>query len=106
MVIIILEKVSASVRGELTRWLTELKTGVFIGNISALVRDKLWEMVCGKLGAQGGAYLVHNCMGEQGYIIKTWGEPSRLVADFEGIQLVRRYETQTNRKRATKVHDT
>lgn len=106
MVVIILEKVAASVRGELTRWLMELKTGVFIGNISALVRDKLWEMVCAKLGAQGGAYLVHSCVGEQGYIIKTHGELSRLVADFEGIQLVRRYDTQTNRKRAVKVRET
>ena len=32
MVVIILEKVSASLRGELSRWLIEPKPGVFIGH--------------------------------------------------------------------------
>ncbi len=45
MVVIILESVPTSVRGELTRWLLELHAGVFVGNISAMVRDKLWEMI-------------------------------------------------------------
>ncbi|MCD6345555.1 MAG: type I-E CRISPR-associated endoribonuclease Cas2, partial [Anaerolineae bacterium] len=43
MVVMILEKVPVGVRGELTRWLLEIKTGVFVGHISARVRDKLWE---------------------------------------------------------------
>ena len=41
MVVMLMEKVPKSVRGELTRWLIELRSGVFVGNISALVRDKL-----------------------------------------------------------------
>ena len=52
MVVIILEKVSASLRGELSRWLIEPKPGVFIGHVSAMVRDKLWEKCC--RGARGG----------------------------------------------------
>jgi CRISPR-associated protein Cas2 len=43
MVVVILESVPKTVRGELTRWLLELRAGVFAGNISAIVRDKLWE---------------------------------------------------------------
>ncbi len=45
MVVMLLEKVPTTVRGELTRWLLELRAGVFVGNISALVRDKLWDML-------------------------------------------------------------
>jgi CRISPR-associated protein Cas2 len=46
MVVIILEKVPVRLRGELTRWLLELKAGVFVGKVSAMVRDKLWQRVC------------------------------------------------------------
>ena len=55
MVVIILEKVSASLRGELSRWLIEPKPGVFIGHVSAMVRDKLWEKCC--RGARGGGVI-------------------------------------------------
>ena len=88
MVVIILEKVPAGLRGELTRWLLELKTGVFVGKISAMVRDKLWENVC--IGSRGGAaILIHGADNEQGCAIRMWGMSSRSVVDFDGLQLVR-----------------
>ncbi|MEI7990087.1 MAG: type I-E CRISPR-associated endoribonuclease Cas2e, partial [Chloroflexota bacterium] len=43
MLVMILEQVSKSARGELSRWLIEAKPGVYIGHVSALVRDLLWE---------------------------------------------------------------
>ncbi len=89
MVMIILEKAPASVRGELTRWLLELQTGVFVGNISAIVRDKLWEMLCSKLKTKGGGILLYSASSEQGYLIKTCGATSRIIEDFDGLFLVR-----------------
>ena len=50
MVVMILEKVPASLRGELTRWLIEPHPGVFVGHVSAMVRDRLWDKCCGKAG--------------------------------------------------------
>jgi CRISPR-associated protein Cas2 len=88
MVVMILEKVSPSLRGELTRWLLELKTGVFVGNVSALVRDKLWEMVCQKLKA-GAGLMVFNAAREQGYEIRTHGPTSRVPEDFDGLVLMK-----------------
>lgn len=43
MVIMVLEKIPVSLRGELTRWLFEVHTGVYIGHVSGMVRDLLWE---------------------------------------------------------------
>ena len=60
MVVMLLEKVPTSVRGELTRWLLELRPGVFVGNISALVRDKLWDMLCKKLREGNALLRVHH----------------------------------------------
>jgi CRISPR-associated protein Cas2 len=87
MVVILMEKVSVSLRGEITRWLLELRPGVFVGNVSALVREKLWEMICQKLKG-GAATLLHNAASEQGYKIRTYGDTARNVKDFDGLQLV------------------
>lgn len=87
MVVFLMEKVPASLRGEITRWMIELRPGVFVGNISAMVRDKLWEAICKNI--KGGAVtLLHSAANEQGYIIKTFGETSRKIKEFGGIQLV------------------
>lgn len=86
MVVIVLERVPASVRGELTRWLVEPTTGVFVGRISAAVRDRLWDLVCGKM--KGGAgLLIHPSDSEQGYAVRFWGATSRLPSEFEGLTL-------------------
>jgi CRISPR-associated protein Cas2 len=87
MVVMLLEKVPKSVRGELTRWLLELCPGVFVGNISALVREKLWDMLCDKLRG-GNALLLHSATTEQGFAIRTHGESDRVVRDFEGLFLI------------------
>lgn len=87
MVVIVLERVPASLRGELTRWMLELSAGVFVGKLSAMVRDRLWELVCGRM--KGGAgILVHSTDNEQGYSIRYWGETRRSVVDYEGLQLI------------------
>lgn len=87
MVVIILERVPTSLRGELTRWMLEPKAGVFVGRVSAMVRDKLWELVCGRL--RGGAgMMVHTAEGEQGYAVRFWGMRSRMAVDYEGLTLV------------------
>jgi CRISPR-associated protein Cas2 len=87
MIVLILERVSPSLRGELTRWLLEPRAGVFIGTVSALVRDKLWELVCQRAGG-GGGLLAYNTDNEQGFALRLWGDTTRLVRDFEGLSLV------------------
>ena len=87
MVVVLMEKVSPALRGEITRWMLELRPGVFVGNVSAMVREKLWEMICQKL--KGGAVtLLHSAANEQGYKIRTFGETTRKVKDFDGLQLI------------------
>jgi CRISPR-associated protein Cas2 len=89
MVVMILEKVPTSLRGELSRWMVEPRTGVFVGRVSALVRDKLWEKA--QQGAKGGAgMLLHTAQTEQGFRALSFGDPSRHLVDLEGLTLVRR----------------
>jgi CRISPR-associated protein Cas2 len=88
MVVLILERVTPGLRGELTRWLLEPKTGVFAGHVSAIVRDKLWEKVCQSLRGRSAATLIHTADNEQGFAIRQVGETTRHVHDFEGLLLV------------------
>ncbi len=88
MVVMVLENVPSSLRGELTRWLLELRAGVFVGDVSAMVRDRLWEKVCE--GAKGGgAILVHNADNEQGFALRFAGANDRKLVEYEGLWLVR-----------------
>jgi CRISPR-associated protein Cas2 len=88
MVVMVLERVPGSVRGELTRWLLELHAEVFVGNVSALVRDRLWETVCAKM-AGGAGLLVYSTNTEQGFAMRLWGATSRVPVDYEGLTLIR-----------------
>jgi CRISPR-associated protein Cas2 len=88
MMALILENVPASLRGELTRWLLEPKAGVFVGKVSAQVRDKLWEKACDR-SEGGGCILIHSTDNEQGFSLRSYGKTSREIADFDGLQLVR-----------------
>lgn len=88
MVVFILEKVPRSLRGELTRWLLEPQSGVFVGKVSGMVRDRLWGKVCAS-AATGGAILCHSADTEQGFELSYTGRTKRSLEDFEGLWLVR-----------------
>ena len=88
MVVIVLENAVESLRGELTRWLIELKPGVFVGTVSALVREKLWKRVADS-NRQEGALLIWDADTEQGFGIAITGEPTRSVVDVDGVQLIK-----------------
>src|SRR2546430_943351 len=88
MVILILERVPAGLRGELSRWMIEPRAGVFVGVPSGLVRDKLWTKVT-KSARGGAALLIHSSRTEQGFTVRTHGDPLRHRVDIEGLTLVR-----------------
>jgi CRISPR-associated protein Cas2 len=88
MIVMVLERVSTSLRGELTRWLLEARAGVFIGNVSAEVRERLWERACTGRG-KGAGVLIHSAQREQGFAMQVCGEPGREIVDFEGLTLIR-----------------
>jgi len=88
MIVMVLEKVSASARGELTRWLLEVRSGVFIGHVNGRVRDKLWEK-CTNSKASGGVFQAWNSNKEQHFQMRMCGDTSRWIVDVEGLQLIK-----------------
>lgn len=88
MTVLLLERVSPSLRGELTRWLLEVRTGVFVGTVSAAVRQRLWERARDGL-KEGHAVLIYAAPTEQGFRLETAGTGRHTVVDFDGLQLIR-----------------
>lgn len=101
MLVMFLEKVSPSLRGELTRWLIEPQAGVFVGHVSALVRDRLWEK-CLQQRGEGGVIQIWSTNTEQRFDIRTWGDTGRDLVNYEGIWLVRREKSRRSKKEPAK----
>lgn len=72
----------------MSRWLLEIKAGVFVGKLSALVRDELWTYITEKLG-EGQALMVYGASTEQGFLAQSVGDRSRMLEDIDGILLVK-----------------
>ncbi|HUT18864.1 MAG TPA: type I-E CRISPR-associated endoribonuclease Cas2e [Anaerolineae bacterium] len=87
MVVMILEKVPTSLRGELTRWLIEPHTGVFVGHVNAMVRDRLWDKCC-EAKRTGGVVQIWSTNTEQRFEMRMAGATKRSVVDFDGLQLI------------------
>ena len=88
MILMILENVPSSARGELTRWLIEVKSGVFVGHVSARVRDKLWEK-CSQAKRTGGVTQIWSTNTEQHFAMRMSGNTQREIIELEGLQLIR-----------------
>ncbi|MFF3505428.1 type I-E CRISPR-associated endoribonuclease Cas2e [Streptomyces sp. NPDC003247] len=88
MVVIATTAVPDHLRGALSRWTSEVVPGIFVGSVSARVRDELWQAVTETVG-NGAAILVHPAATEQGYAIRTAGTRRRVPIDFDGLTLIR-----------------
>lgn len=87
-----LTKVPRSLRGDLTKWFQEIQTGVYVGSVSARIRDRLWERVQQNIGS-GQATMVYTAQNELGYQFKT-SRSDYEVVDFDGVPLMMRLNAE------------
>ena len=78
----------AGLRGHLTRWLLEIGPGVFVGKVSARVRDRLWAHVV-ELAKDGRAIMVYSAPTEQRFAFKVHRHDWQPI-DLDGLQLMMR----------------
>ncbi len=88
MTVIVLTAVPPGLRGHLTRWLLEISPGVYVGHVSARVRELMWERII-EFVADGRALMVHSTRGEQRLEFQVHGHDWTPV-DYDGITLMRR----------------
>lgn len=88
MLVIILTACPPGLRGYLTQWLLEIAAGVYVGHVSARVRDRLWACVLDMAGP-GRALMVFQVRGEQRLSFKVHDHHWTPI-DMDGVTLMRR----------------
>jgi CRISPR-associated protein Cas2 len=86
--VIVVAACPIGLRGHLTRWLLEISPGVFVGKISARVRDLMWIRVI-EMVSTGRAIMVYTANNEQGLAFEVHDHNWEPI-DFEGIKLMLR----------------
>jgi CRISPR-associated protein Cas2 len=86
MVVITLADCPFALRGDLTKWLLEVSAGVFVGQVSARVRENIWERVK-KFAKKGRATMVYSANNEQGLDFKVHNSEWEPI-DFDGVKLM------------------
>lgn len=84
--VITVKNVPKSLRGDLTKWMQEIATGVYVGNFNSKVREQLWNRVLDSIDG-GEATISYSYRNEIGYSFNTINA-QRKVVDLDGVPLV------------------
>ena len=87
MIVISMTSCPAKVRGDLSKWLMEINTGVYVGQVNARVREALWKRVCDNI-ADGQATLVYSTNNEQHMEFRVHNTNWKPV-DYDGLCLIK-----------------
>lgn len=91
LTVITLKNVPPSLRGDLSKWMQEIATGVYVGNFNVKIREKLWKRVRENVGA-GEATLSYYCRNEIGYDFDSINSNREVVYD-QGFPLILEHST-------------
>ena len=88
MLVIVTEAAPPRLRGYLSRWLLEVRAGVYVGDYSVRVRERLWKVVSDEI-REGNAVMAWSTNSESGFSFVTTGKNRREPVDWGGFSLVR-----------------
>ena len=86
LTVITLKNSPPSLRGDLTKWMQEISTGVYVGNFNTKIREELRDRVVESVGS-GEATMTYAYRNEIGYKFETHNS-NKISIDFDGIPLV------------------
>lgn len=86
MLVIVLENAPPRLRGYLSRLLLEVRAGVFVGNYSSRVRERLWETVQREV-SPGNAVMAWAAPNDAGFDFDTCGQNRRTPVILDGLKL-------------------
>ncbi|MFC0178771.1 type I-E CRISPR-associated endoribonuclease Cas2e [Thorsellia kenyensis] len=88
MCVVVTESVPPRLRGRLAIWLLEIRAGVYVGDVSARIRDMIWEQIT-ELAEDGNVVLCWSTNTESGFDFVTYGKNKRFPFEMDGIKLVK-----------------
>lgn len=90
MLVIVLENAPKRLHGYLTRLLVELKFGVYVGDFSIKVREKVNNVIVKEIES-GSAIMVWSTNNDIGFSLKIFGNSKYLIKNFDGLNLMQTF---------------
>ena len=88
MIVITISNCPPRLRGDLSKWLFEIDTGVFVGSVSARIREHLWDRICENIDG-GRASMVYGAQNEQHMEFRVHNSPWKPI-ELDGLTLIKR----------------
>ena len=99
MLVIVVENVPPRLRGRLAVWLIEIRAGVYVGDLSAKVREMIWSQIEQGL-EEGNAVMAWSTNTESGFDFMTLGKNRRLPVELDGLKLVSFFPSEDDENQA------
>lgn len=87
MMVIVVENAPPRLRGRLAVWCVEIRAGVYVGDYSIRVRERIWRIIVKEIG-EGNAVMAWNTPNDAGFDFCTTGKNRRMPVDLDGFKLV------------------
>lgn len=87
MLVIVTEAIPDRLRGYLSRWMLEVRAGVFVGNYSIRVRGMLIKTIYNNI-EEGNVVVAWSTNNESGFDFITIGKNRRVPVQFDGMKLI------------------
>jgi len=105
MLTIVTENVPPLLRGRLAVWLLEIRAGVYVGNTSRKIRERIWNQIT-LLAEDGNAVMAWSTNTENGFNFITYGTNRRIPVDYDGLRLVSFYPIEEDQNQEQVSDDT
>ena len=102
MIVVSLSSVPPKLRGFLTKYLWEISTGVYVGNVNARIREALWNRIISNSKDISKAIMVFPTNNQQGFDFYVNGSAWEPV-DYEGLKLIMRPDNQKGERRFPEI---
>ncbi len=88
MIVVQVENAPEKLRGTLTAWFLQIRAGLYVGTLSARMRDQIWMMITGIRDQMFSGVMVYPTNNEQGFSMRTFGKNRRNVVNIDGLELI------------------
>ena len=85
--VVVTEAIPPRLRGRLAVFMLEIRAGVYVGDLSKKVREKIWEYMQADIEG-GNVVMAWATNSESGFEFQTLGENRREPVDWDGLRLV------------------
>jgi CRISPR-associated protein Cas2 len=88
MTILIVEGAPNRLKGRLTLWMSEIKTGVYVADCNRKMREWIWKTVKENIGRGSALIVWSTSRAEFGYDMDFVGSAHMEVVEYDGIKLM------------------